>query len=64
MAKMPVQKAEASVKTTVEVETALANAKPEDALAPQQSITPTETAPSWKERLSKAFSKENITINF
>jgi hypothetical protein len=64
MAKMPVQKAEASVKTTVEVETALANAKPEDALAPQQSITPTETAPSWKERLSKAFSKDNITIKF
>ena len=64
MAKMPSQKADASVKTTVEVETALANAKPEDALAPQQSITPTETAPSWKERLSKAFSKDNITIKF
>jgi hypothetical protein len=52
------------VEKTVEVETALANAKPEDAAIPAQGIEPTEEKVSWKERLSKAFSKENITVKF
>jgi len=52
------------VEKTVEVEAALANAKPEDAAIPAQGIEPTEEKVSWKERLSKAFSKENITVKF
>lgn len=52
------------VKKTVEVETALANAKREEPAIPTQSITPSETKTSWKERLGKAFSKENITVKF
>ncbi len=52
------------VEKTVEVETALANAKPEEAAIPAQGIEPTEEKVSWKERLSKAFSKENITVKF
>ena len=63
-----VEVAEASVETTetvqVEVETALANAQAEEASLPAQNIEPTEEKVSWKDRLSKAFSKENITINF
>ena len=63
-----VQVAEASVETTetaeVEVETALANAQAEEASLPAQNIEPTEEKVSWKDRLGKAFSKENITINF
>ncbi len=52
------------VEKTVEVETALANAKREEPAIPTQSITPSETKTSWKERLGKAFSKENITVKF
>jgi len=52
------------VEKTVEVETALANAKREEPAIPAQSITPSETKTSWKERLGKAFSKENITVKF
>ena len=49
---------------TVEVETALANAKVETPAVPAQSIEVTEATVSWKERLSKAFSKDNITIKY
>ena len=67
-----VEVAEASVEATeapeaeaeVEVETALANAQTEEASLPAQNIEPTEEKVSWKDKLSKAFSKENITINF
>lgn len=52
------------VEKTVEVETALANAKREEPAIPAQSNTPSETKTSWKERLGKAFSKENITVKF
>lgn len=52
------------VEKTVEVETALANAKREEPAIPAQSITPSETKTSWKERLGKAFSKENVTVKF
>lgn len=52
------------VEKTVEVETALANAKREEPAIPAQSVDPTETKTSWKERLGKAFSKENITVKF
>lgn len=52
------------VEKTVEVETALANAKREEPAIPAQANTPTETKTSWKERLGKAFSKENITVKF
>jgi len=52
------------VQKTVEVETALANAKREEPAIPAQANTPTETKTSWKERLGKAFSKENITVKF
>jgi len=48
----------------VEVETALANAKEEEASIPAQNIEPTETEVSWKDKFSKAFSKQNITIKF
>lgn len=50
--------------TSVQVETALANAKPEAPAIPAQNIEVTEQQPSWKERISKAFSKENIKIQF
>lgn len=65
-----VEVAEASAEVTeapeaeVEVETALANAQAEEASLPAQNIEPTEEKVSWKDKLSKAFSKENITINF
>ena len=65
-----VEVAEASAEATeapepeVEVETALANAQTEEASLPAQNIEPTEEKVSWKDKLSKAFSKENITINF
>ena len=49
---------------TVEIETALANAKVEKQNVPQETIQPTEATASWKEKLSKAFSKENITIKY
>jgi hypothetical protein len=62
-AKAPEVVAEASEKT-VEVETALANAKTEDSSIPAQNIEVTEEQKSWKERISKAFSKENIKIQF
>lgn len=52
------------VEKTVEVETALANAKREEPTIPSQTNTPTVTKTSWKERLGKAFSKENITVKF
>jgi len=52
------------VEKTVEVETALANAKREEPAIPAQTVDPTETKTSWKERLGKAFSKENITVKF
>lgn len=52
------------VEKTVEVETALANAKREEPAIPAQANIPTETKTSWKERLGKAFSKENITVKF
>ena len=52
------------VEKTVEVETALANAKREEPAIPAQSNTPSETKTSWKERLGKAFSKENVTVKF
>lgn len=48
----------------VEVETALANAEQEEASIPAQNIETTEEKVSWKDKLSKAFSKENITIKF
>ena len=48
---------------TVQVETALANAKEEAAVLSSQ-IEVTEAQPSWKEKLAKAFSKENITIKY
>jgi len=53
-----------SAVATVEVETALANAKVEAPAVPAQSIEVTEAAVSWKERLTKAFSKDNITIKY
>ena len=61
-----VETSEASVKEeeNVEVETALANSETEEASIPAQNIEPTEQELSWKEKLGKAFSKENITINF
>ena len=65
-----VQVAEASTETKeeveaeVEVETALANAQEEPSSIPAQNIEPTEQETSWKDKFSKAFSKENITINF
>jgi len=52
------------VEKTVEVETALANAKREEPAIPAHANTPTESKTSWKERLGKAFSKENITVKF
>lgn len=52
------------VEKTVEVETALANAKREEPAIPAQSLSATESKTSWKERLGKAFSKENITVKF
>ena len=52
------------VKKTVEVETALANAKREEPAIPTQSVSPSDSKNSWKERLGKAFSKENITVKF
>ena len=52
------------VEKTVEVETALANAKREEPAIPAQSLAPSEAKASWKERLGKAFSKENITVKF
>ena len=63
MAKTPETVIEANEKT-VEVETALANAKTEDPSIPAQNIEVTEEQKSWKERISKAFSKENIKIQF
>ena len=51
-----------AVEKTVAVETALANAKPEESSIPAQNVNPTEGKGSWKEKFSKAFSKENITI--
>jgi len=48
---------------TVQVETALANAKEETAVISSQ-IEVTEAQPSWKEKIAKAFSKENITIKY
>ena len=45
-------------------ETALANAKREEPAIPAQSLAPSEAKASWKERLGKAFSKENITVKF
>ena len=48
---------------TVQVETALANAKEEAAVLSSQ-IEVTEAQPSWKEKIAKAFSKENITIKY
>ena len=48
---------------TVQVETALANAKEEAAVISSQ-IEVTEAQPSWKEKIAKAFSKENITIKY
>lgn len=63
-----VEVVEASTEETkteeVEVETALANAQEEEASLPAQNIEPTEEKVSWKDKLSKAFSKDNITINF
>lgn len=53
-----------SAVATVEVETALANAKVEAPAVPAQSIEVTEATVSWKERLTKAFSKDNITIKY
>lgn len=53
-----------TVEKTVAVETALANAKPEESAIPAQNVNPTEGKGSWKEKLSKAFSKDNITIKF
>ncbi len=57
---------EASVKEeeSVEVEAALANSEVEEASIPAQNIEPTEEHLSWKDKLGKAFSKENITIKF
>ncbi len=52
------------VEKVVEVETALANAKREEPAVPTQTISPTESQVSWKERLQKAFSKDNITVKF
>lgn len=52
------------VEKTVAVETALANAKREEPAIPAQSLSATESKVSWKERLGKAFSKENITVKF
>lgn len=49
----------------VEVETALANADQQDAgNIPAQNAEPTNTEDSWKTKISKAFSKENITVNY
>jgi len=57
---------QASVKEeeSVEVEAALANSEVEEASIPAQNIEPTEEHLSWKDKLGKAFSKENITIKF
>jgi hypothetical protein len=57
---------EASVKEeeSVEVEAALANSEVEEASIPAQNIEPSEEQLSWKDKLGKAFSKENITIKF
>jgi len=52
------------VEKVVEVETALANAKREEPAVPTQTISPTESQVSWKERLQKAFGKDNITVKF
>lgn len=53
------------VEKPLEVETALANAKPEETSIPAQNIDlSSEQKGSWKERISKAFSKENVTIQF
>jgi hypothetical protein len=52
------------VEKVVEVETALANAKREEPAVPTETISPTEGQVSWKERLQKAFSKENIIVKF
>lgn len=65
MASMKQHEAQASTKTVVEVETALANAKREEsATLPAQNIAPTEATLSWKEKVQRAFSKENVTIKF
>ena len=65
MASMKQQEAQASTKTVVEVETALANAKREESVAlPAQNIAPTEATLSWKEKVQRAFSKDNVTIKF
>ena len=48
---------------TVQVETALANAKEETTVLSSQ-IEVTEAQLSWKEKIAKAFSKENITIKY
>jgi hypothetical protein len=52
------------IEKTIEVETALANAKTENTSIPAQNIDVTEAAPSWKEKIAKAFDKKNITINY
>jgi hypothetical protein len=52
------------VEKVVEVETALANAKREEPAVPSETISPTESQVSWKERVQKAFSKDNITVKF
>jgi len=53
-----------AVASTVELETALANAKVEQPAIPAQSIEVTESKVSWKEKLSKAFSKDNVIIKY
>jgi hypothetical protein len=50
------------VKTEVEVEEALANAKEEESAIPAQNIDVTEEQLSWRDRMKKAFNRDNITI--
>lgn len=58
-----VQPVAQATEKTVQVETALANAKTEATVISSQ-IEVTEAQPSWKEKIAKAFSKENITIKY
>lgn len=66
LAKRLANKIEASKEAgakSVEIETALANAKVQNPPI-QGQVELTESNTSWKEKMSKAFSKENITIKY
>lgn len=62
--KTPTESTQASSKETIELDTALAKAKVEAPNIPAQNIEPTQASASWLDKISKAFSKENITIKY